>query len=95
MSKNGLYSNLFNTEVKQKNNESNGDDFLESDKDIMDMSLLDDTNINTEYATPSTSQPKNKQISLKVSTYLLLSMITDKLAASRYVLKFLVLIYFL
>ncbi|XP_022176200.1 multidrug resistance protein 1-like isoform X2 [Myzus persicae] len=65
MSKNGLYSNLFNTEVKQKNNESNGDDSLESDKDIMDMSLLDDTNINTEYATPSTSQPKNKQISLK------------------------------
>jgi len=63
MSKNGLYSNLFNTQVKREHTEINGDS-LESDEDI-----IDDKNINTEYATPSTSQSKNKQISLKVSTY--------------------------
>jgi len=68
MSKNGLYSNLFNTEVKQEINESNREDSLGFDKYIMDRSLLDDKNINTEYATPSTSQSQNKQISLKVST---------------------------
>lgn len=62
MSKNGLYSNLFNTQVKRENNEINGDS-LESDEDI-----IDDKNINTEYATPS-SQSKNRQISLKVSIY--------------------------
>lgn len=66
MSKNGLYSNLFNTQVKQENNKSNGEDSLESDEDIIiNESILDDTNINTEYATPSTSQPKNIQINLK------------------------------
>lgn len=70
MSKNGLYSNLFNTQAKQENNESNGENSLESDEDIIDesiLSILDDKNINTEYAVPSTSQPKNKNISLKVS----------------------------
>ncbi|KAL5234824.1 hypothetical protein ACI65C_002234 [Semiaphis heraclei] len=68
MSKNGLYSNLFNTQAKQENNESNGENSLESDEDIIDesiLSILDDKNINTEYAVPSTSQPKNKNISLK------------------------------
>ncbi|XP_016663132.1 multidrug resistance protein 1A isoform X2 [Acyrthosiphon pisum] len=59
MSKNGLYSNLFNTQVKRENNEINGDS-LKSDEDI-----IDGKNINTEYATPSTSQSKSKQISLK------------------------------
>ncbi|CAI6347628.1 unnamed protein product [Macrosiphum euphorbiae] len=59
MSKNGLYSNLFNTQVKRENNEINGDS-LESDEDI-----IDDKKKKTEYVTPSTSQSKNKQISLK------------------------------
>jgi len=72
MSKNGLYSNLFNTQAKQENNESNGENSLESDEDIMDESILsisDDKNIKTEYAVLSTSQPKNINISLIVSTY--------------------------
>lgn len=64
MSKNGLYSNLFNTQVKQENNR---DESLESDEDIMDESTLDNKNMNIEYATLSTSPPNNTQISLKVS----------------------------
>ncbi|XP_060833694.1 ATP-dependent translocase ABCB1-like isoform X2 [Rhopalosiphum padi] len=62
MSKNGLYSNLFNTQVKQENNR---DESLESDEDIMDESTLDNKNMNIEYATLSTSPPNNTQISLK------------------------------
>ncbi|XP_060871148.1 ATP-dependent translocase ABCB1-like [Metopolophium dirhodum] len=59
ISKNGLYSNLFNTQVKRENNEISGDS-LESDEDI-----INNKNINTEYATPSTSQFQNKQINFK------------------------------
>lgn len=65
MSKNGLYSNLFNAQVKQENNKSNGEDSLESDEDVIDKSTSDYKNMNIEYTTPSTSQPKNKQINLK------------------------------
>lgn len=65
ITKNGLYSNLLNTQVKQENYEINvEDDYIESDDDVMD-----GQNINKEYALPSTSQTKNKQISIKVSTY--------------------------
>ncbi|XP_025201296.1 multidrug resistance protein 1A-like isoform X2 [Melanaphis sacchari] len=65
MSRNGLYTNLFNTQVKQENNKSNGEDSLESDGDIIDESTSDNKSMNVEYVTPSTSQPENKQISLK------------------------------
>jgi len=65
MSKNGLYSNLFNAQVKQENNKSNGEDSLESDEDVIDKSTFDYKNMNIEYTTPSISQPKNKQINLK------------------------------
>lgn len=65
MSKNGLYSNLFNAQVKQENNKNNGEDSLESDEDIIDESTSDNKNMNIEFTTPSTSQPKNKQTNLK------------------------------
>lgn len=65
MSKNGLYSNLFNAQVKQENNKGNGEDSLESDEDIIDESTFDNKYMNIEYTTPSISQPKNKQINLK------------------------------
>jgi len=67
MSKNGQYSNLFNAQLKQESYENNGEDSLESDEDLMEEFILDGKDITTEYGIPSTSQTKNKEISLKVS----------------------------